>query len=116
MFAGGVDYVTLSQVLTFGPLNQEQNVTLTIIDDNIVDNFETFSILLTLATDLGNIVISPDTTIIRIQDADRREWLLCAVEPTNTVEHTGTVKNLEVGTSHFILYREVVLSLEVKMY
>ena len=70
MITGGVDFETVSQILTFDPLNQELNFSLTLIDDEILDNFEFFTIDLLLMSDSDRITLAPDTLFVNILDND----------------------------------------------
>ena len=70
VITGGVDFETVSQILTFDPLNQELNFSLTLIDDEILDNFEFFTIDLSLVSDSDRITLAPDTLFVNILDND----------------------------------------------
>ena len=59
-----------------------------------------------LALSHGLCVVGVDAQITNTQGACRRNEKVCTVELPN---------NGHIGTSHLVLYREVVLSLEVKM-
>ena len=65
-FAEGGDFTTLSIVLTFDPATSRLCKNITITDDNVPENDETFTVIL---TDSG-ITLSPDTATVTIVDND----------------------------------------------
>ena len=66
--AGG-DYTQVTQLLTFGPSNPQQTVTIPIENDVITETMEQFFVSLSFAGN-GNIQFNPMTAIIMIDDDD----------------------------------------------
>ena len=67
---GGVDYNTVSQVLTFDPLNPAQTFSLNTIDDEIFEDSEDFTLQLSLVTESERIDLFPDQLLVIINDND----------------------------------------------
>ena len=67
--AAGEDYITVSDSLTFGPLSPtEQCVSITLLDDDYLEENETFSVSASTADSAVDIVSG--TTVVTIVDND----------------------------------------------
>ena len=65
----GADYSDVTVELTFDENTTEACVDISIIDDDIVEDTEDFSV--TLATDDSAVMLEPDSAIVNILDQDR---------------------------------------------
>jgi hypothetical protein len=72
LLAAPFDYATVSQVLTFSSSVTFQTMSVSIIDDNLLEINETFNASLALenATDAAGVVLQPDSVNITILDED----------------------------------------------
>lgn len=67
------DYLSENQVLTFSPGQQQLSVPIRIIDDNIVEASEIFSVEISLQFDEANVTIGSPTATIVIRDDDCKQ-------------------------------------------
>ena len=84
LFPANSDYLPLNQTLVFGPVanNPSQCVMVTVEDDEILEDSETFSV--TLNTGDPDIILSPPSTVT-ILDNDCKEYILHVVHVYYTV-------------------------------
>ena len=104
-YVGGVDYTRRTVVLTFDPITSRSCTDIPIINDDVPEDDETFTVTV---TDTG-INITPDIGIVTIVDDDGGFFSVCAyvctymymycVMPTNAIQMcvlntTHTSKNI----------------------
>ena len=70
LFADPMDYVALTEDLTFGPQSNVQTVVLLIENDGVTEGLEAFFGRLVAQTSLAGLTISPDIANITIFDND----------------------------------------------
>ena len=68
--AATVDYVVTNSDLVFNATTSSQTMTLSILEDNIVENFETIIVILT-SVDLAA-MMNPSSASVTIEDADSK--------------------------------------------
>ena len=68
-----MDYVVTSSDLTFNATTSSQTVTIPILDDNIVEDFETIIVTLTSADHAA--IVNPSSGSVTIEDNDGKRWL-----------------------------------------
>ena len=67
-----VDYENLPTILIFDESSMTHNVSLTIIDDDVLENDEEFTVLLELMNteDDGRVMLQPNVSLVTILDND----------------------------------------------
>ena len=68
ILAATLDYVVTSSDLTFNATTSSQTVTIPILEDNIVEDFET--IIVTLASADPAAIVNPSSASVTIEDND----------------------------------------------
>ena len=68
-----MDYVVTSSDLAFNATTSSQTVTIPIIDDDIVEDFETIIVTLTSADTAAT--VNPSKASVTIEDNDGKRWL-----------------------------------------
>ena len=66
----GMDYTAVSRNLTFNATVSSQMVTISILDDLVVENFEMFTLALT-STDPA-VILNPSSSNVTIEDLDSK--------------------------------------------
>ena len=66
--AGTLDYIVTSSDLAFNATTSSQTVTISILDDNIVEDFETITVTLTSPDPAA--IMNPSSASITIEDKD----------------------------------------------
>ena len=67
-----MDYIAANGEFTFSSSSSNQQcVNITIVDDNVLESLETFSV--TIDTSVDRVVLEPNTTVVEIVDNDG-EW------------------------------------------
>ena len=63
-----MDYTAANGEFTFSSSSNQQCVNITIVDDNVLESLETFSV--TIDTSVDRVVLEPNTTVVEIVDND----------------------------------------------
>ena len=68
--SAGEDYTATSTVITFGPDDAEMAVTIPLINDNVVEGQENFTVVLSLDSPPPNVELEQSEVLIIITDDD----------------------------------------------
>ena len=68
-----VDYIVTSSDMTFNACTSSETVTIPILEDDIVEGFETIVVTLTSADPAA--IVNPSSASVTIEDNDGKRWL-----------------------------------------
>ena len=77
LLAGPVDYIPISEVITFSSSSITQTVHVSLINDQLLETDEVFTASLSLEdeTDRGHVQLNPSSTSITVIDDDGNEHI-----------------------------------------
>ena len=71
----GVDFATTSYIVIFNETSTDNHVSITLIDDNILEGDEDFKVLLQILTTTKDVLPGCDVAIVTIVDDDSKASL-----------------------------------------